>query len=463
MPPQHYDVIIIGSGQGGNPLTAAFAQNGRKTALIERKHVGGSCINFGCTPTKTMVASARVAYLARRAADYGVHTGPVQINLAEVRQRKRTIVDRFRNGQQTYLENMDNVDLLMGEAHFSGPKMVEVRMNDGGEVRQLSADAIVINTGTQAAVPPIDGLDQVPTYDSAAIMELDTVPDHLMILGGGYIGVEFGQIFHRLGSAVTIIQRSNQLMPREDPDVANELMKILCDEGIEVLLDADVKKAEALPDGQVRLTLHASDGESTVTGSHLLLAAGRTPNTDRLNLASAGIHQDDKGYIPVNDHLETNVPGIYALGDVKGGPAFTHISYDDYRILCDNVIYGGTTSVANRMVPYTVFTDPQLGRVGLSQQEAERKGLNIKVAKIPMGRIARAQEIDETRGFMKAVVDADTGQILGCAILGVEGGEIMAMIQIAMMGHLHYTALRDGTFSHPTLSEALNTLFTNLE
>jgi pyruvate/2-oxoglutarate dehydrogenase complex dihydrolipoamide dehydrogenase (E3) component len=455
--PTTYDAIVIGTGQGGKPLSMALANAGWKTAVIERLHVGGTCVNVGCTPTKTMVASARVAYLARRAADYGVHAGAVTVNLAEVRDRKQSIVDSFRSGGQRAIERTENLDLLFGEASFTTPNSIAVKMN-GGETRHLTAGKIFINTGGRPADPGVEGLDQISVLDSSSIMELDELPEHLLVLGGGYIGLEFGQMFRRFGSVVTIAQRAPQLLGREDQDVADEVAKIMREDGIEVLLNTEAVRARRGDDGRIHLTVKAPDGERTLVGSHLLAAAGRVPNTDALNLAAAGIETDKNGFIKANERLETNAPGVYALGDVKGGPQFTHISYDDYRIIRTNLIEGGDTTINGRFVPYTVFIDPQLGRVGLSEAEARAKGLNIKVARMPMSYVARALEMSESRGFMKAVIDADSGQILGCAILGVEGGEIMAMIQIAMMGKLPYTALKDAIFAHPTLAESLNNL-----
>lgn len=458
---QHYDAIVIGAGQGGGPLATALARAGSKTALIEREHVGGTCINEGCTPTKTMVASARVAHLARRAADYGVRTGPVTVDMAKVRERKRAIVNDFRGGSERRIAETEGVDLLMGEASFSGPKALEVHLN-GGETRQLTADRLFINTGARPTRPPMSGLDRVPALDSTSIMELDSVPEHLLVLGGGYVGLEFGQMFRRFGSRVTIVQRGDQLLAREDADVAEAVAAIMREDGIDVLLDTAALSAEQAGDGGIRLAVRTPEGERALAGSHLLLAAGRAPNTERLNLAAAGVRTDKRGFIPVNERLETNVPGIYALGDVKGGPAFTHISYDDFRIIRTNLIEGGDATTTGRLVPYTVFIDPQLGRVGMSEQEAREQGRAVRVAKLPMSQVARALEVDEARGFMKAIVDADTGQILGCAVLGIEGGELMAMLQVAMIGRVHYTALRDGVFAHPTLAESLNNLFNAL-
>lgn len=460
--PERYDAIIIGAGQSGTPLSTTLASAGWNVALVEREHVGGSCINEGCTPTKTMVASARVAYLVRRAADYGVQTGPVSVDMGKVRQRKRDIVNSFRSGSQGRVEAAENADLLFGEARFIGPKTVEVELNAGG-AQQLTADKIFVNTGAQPRIPALPGLEGVPYLNSTTIMELGEVPDHLLIIGGGYVGLEFGQMFRRFGSEVTILQRGAQLLSREDPDIAQEVAEILREDGIQILLETEPVRAELEQGGQIRLTLDTPEGEGSATGSHLLIAAGRVPSTQGLGLEAAGVETDGQGHIKVNDRLETNVEGIFALGDVKGGPAFTHISYDDFRVIRTNLLEGGDASIADRMVPYTVFIDPQLGRVGLTEERAREEGRNIRVAKMPMSYVARALEVDETRGLMKAVVDADTEQILGVAILGVEGGEIMAIVQVAMMGGLPYTALRDGIFTHPTLSESLNNLFSSLD
>ena len=459
---EQYDAIVIGAGQAGNPLSRALAGAGWKAALVERAHVGGTCVNEGCTPTKTMVASARVAHLARRAGDYGVRTGPVAVDLARVRQRKRDIVESFRGNNLRRLEATENLDLLMGEARFVAPKEVEVTLNEGG-TRRLAAETILINAGARPRVPDLPGIEAVPSLDSTSIMELDQVPDHLLVIGGGYIGLEFGQMFRRFGSQVTIVQRGPQLRAREDADVAQEVAAILREDGIEVLLDTTPLRVDRDAEGCIQLAVRAPGGERTLSGSHLLVAAGRVPNTDHLNLSAAGIEADRRGFVRVNPRLETNVPGVYALGDIKGGPAFTHISYDDYRILEANLLEGGESTTEGRLVPYTVFIDPQLGRVGLSEREARAQGRKIRVAKMPMTWVARALETDETRGLMKAIVDADTGQILGADILSIEGGEIMTVLQMAMTGGLPYTALRDAIFAHPTLAESLNNLFTTLD
>jgi pyruvate/2-oxoglutarate dehydrogenase complex dihydrolipoamide dehydrogenase (E3) component len=458
---QHYDAIIIGSGQAGTPLSTALAEAGMRTALVERKHVGGTCVNEGCTPTKTMVASGRVAYLARRAADYGVHTGPITIDMTRVRQRKREIVDSFRNGSQARIEKTANLDLIFGDASFSGPKAVVVRMPDGSQ-RTLSAKHIFINAGTRASRPKLDGLDGVPALDNISIMELDAVPDHLLVLGGGYIGLEFGQLFRRLGSRVTIVQTAAQLLTREDPDIAEEVTNILRQDGVDVLLNSKATRVGRSRES-IQLDIQSQGSSTTLSGSHFLVATGRVPNSDTLNLGAASIQTSEGGFIKVNERLETTAEGVYALGDIKGGPAFTHISYDDFRIIRTNLIEKKSASTKDRQVPYAVFIDPQLGRVGLSETDARAQGHKIRVAKMPMTRVARALEVDETRGFMKAIVDAESNQILGAAVLGIEGGEIMSALEIAMMGKLPYTALRDGIFAHPTLAESLNNLFTAMD
>jgi len=456
-----YDAAIVGTGQGGSPLAKALAQAGWRTAVIERGDVGGSCVNVGCTPTKTMVSSARVAYLARRGADYGVETGPVAVNLEKVRERKRAIVADFRDGSRRALEGTSNLDLIFGEARFAGPKALRIALKDGGTL-ELEAEKVFLNTGTRPRVPELPGLSEVPWLDHASIMELAEVPEHLVVLGGGYVGLEFGQMFRRFGSGVTIVQRAPQLLPREDEDVAAEIVKIFQEDGIEVLLRAEATQATPTPDGGVRLAVRTPEGERMVEGSHLLVAVGRVPNSE-LNLEAAGVETDAYGFIKHNERLETTAPDVYVIGDVKGGPAFTHISYDDYRVLKANLLEGRDATIEGRLVPYTVFIDPQLGRVGLTEREARAQELPIRVAKLPMTHVARALEMDETRGFMKAIVHAETGRILGGAVLGVEGGEVISVLEVAMMGDLPYTALRDGIFAHPTLAESLNNLFLMLD
>src|SRR5438552_10803498 len=456
-----FDTVIIGTGQSAKPLALALARAGRKVAVVEREHVGGTCINVGCTPTKTLVASARVAYLARRAKDYGVGAGRVSVNMRRVIDRKRGVVESFRNYVQKTLEKTANVELIFGEARFKNAKRVVVELKGGG-TRELEGTRIVINTGGRAAAPPLPGLDRIPFLDSSSIMDLTELPRHLIVLGGGYIGLEFCQMFRRFGARVTVVNRDPRLILREDPDVSAEVEKILKEDGIEILNSTQVTRIEKIKAG-VRVVLETGRGSRRISGSHLLLALGRVPNSDRLNLGAAGVETDPSGFIKVNSKLETNVPDVYAIGDVKGGPAFTHISYDDFRILRENWLNGGNATIEGRLVPNCMFIDPQLATVGLNETEAQRRGIDHRVAKLSMRGVARALEMSETRGFMKAIVDAKTLQILGCTVLGVEGGEIMSMLQIAMMGKLPYPAIKEAIFAHPTLAESLNNLFMTLD
>lgn len=455
--PEKVDAVVIGAGQSGGPLSTALATSGRRTVLIERVHVGGTCINEGCTPTKTMVASARVAYLARRASGYGVETGEVRVNLGRVRERKREIVESFRGGSERRIRGTAGLELVYGEARFTGPRSVAVNG------RAFESDLVFINTGGRPAEPDVEGISRVSPLDSTSIMELDRVPEHLLVLGGGYIGIEFAQMFRRFGSRVTVVQRGPQLLPLEDEDIAAQVLAVLRQDGIEVLLESQACLAAPAEGGGLRLTVQTPGGERTLSGSHVLLAAGRVPNTDRLGLDAAGIATDAKGFVTVTPRLETSVPGVYALGDVKGGPAFTHISYDDYRIIRTNLLQGGNATTEARLVPYTVFMDPQLGRIGLSEREARKQGRTYRVARMPMSNVARALEVDESRGVMKVLVDPKDGRILGAAVLGIEGGELMAMLQLAMMGNMPYDRLRDAVFAHPTLAESFNNLFSSLE
>lgn len=449
------DAIILGTGQAGKPLATALAGAGLRTVMIESRHVGGTCINTGCTPTKTMVASARAAWMGRRLADYGVHAGAITVNMQEIRARKDAVVADFRDRGAKRLLHAANLELLFGTARFSGERQVTVDLNAGGD-RTFTAERIFINTGARSAVPVVAGLDSVPLLDNVSVMELDAVPQHLLVLGGGYIGVEFAQMFRRFGSEVTIVQSAGQLLPREDADIAAAVRAVLAQDGVRVLTGSRAVRAQ-MRAGSIHLQLTGAD--DSVEGSHLLLATGRVPNTEELNLAKTGVETDSHGYIRVKETLETNVNGIYALGDVKGGPAFTHISYDDYRVVAANVLEGHHRTITGRMVPYTVFLDPQLGRIGMTEADAREAGLHYRVASMPMASVARAIEVGETRGLMKIVVDAGTEQILGAAIFGIEGGEVASMLQIAMMGKLPYTALRDAIFAHPLLAEALNNIF----
>ncbi|HKV50636.1 MAG TPA: mercuric reductase [Gemmatimonadaceae bacterium] len=455
----HVDALVIGSGQGGGPLAGAFARAGRRTVLIERRYIGGTCINNGCTPTKTMIASARVGYLAKRANDFGVRCGAVSVDFAAVLARKRAIVTDFRQGSERRLATA-GVEVIFGDARFIGERRIEVDLTEGS-TRTLSADTIIINVGARPSRPQIPGIEQVPALDSTSIMELERLPTHLVVIGGGYVGVEFAQMFRRFGSRVTIVNRDAQLLTHEDQDVADAVATILREDGIDILLDAQPTLVVPMPNG-VRTDVMARGEARRIEASHVLVATGRVPNTDTLHADAAGVDVDGRGYIQVDERLATTASGIYAIGDVKGGPAFTHISYDDFRVLRTNLLQGGAATIAGRLVPYTVFIDPQLGGIGLTEREARAQRRNIAVAMMPMSHVARALEVAEPRGVMKVVVDRDTNRVLGCAVLGLEGGEIMSMLQLAMMGDLPYTALRDGVFAHPTLAESLNNLFAGL-
>ena len=453
----HYDAIVIGAGQAGVPLSVSLGQAGRRTALLERAFVGGTCINYGCTPTKTMVASGRVAYLAGRARGYGLRVGSVEVDMRAVRQRKREVVESFRESTRRRVESAPNVDLMFAQAAFSGERTIRLDGGREGASAELSADLVFINSGCSPARPAF--LEGLPVLDSTSVMELDEVPGHLIVLGGGYVGLEFAQLFRRLGSQVTVVQRGPQLLAQEDPDVAEAVAAILSQDGVEVLLQASALGAAQGKEGSITLDVRTPEGARALAGPHLLAAAGRTPNTADLSLESAGVEIDKRGYIKVDNRLQTSAPGVYALGDIKGGPAFTHISYDDFRIIRTNLLEGGSATTDGRLVPYTVFIDPQLGRVGMSETQARAEGRQVRVAKQPMTSVARAVEVDESRGLMKAVVDAESSEILGCAILGIEGGELMALLEVAMLGGLRYPVLRDAIFAHPTLAESLNNLF----
>lgn len=445
-----YDAIVIGSGQGGNPLCQDLAERGWRVALIEKEHLGGSCINTGCTPTKTMVASAQVAYYARNAARWGVRTGPVSVDLARIVARKDEMVERFRSGKEEAFGG-ENPRLYRGHGRFVSPHRVQV----GDEV--LEGERIFINTGTRPEIPRIEGLDRVGYLTNATLMELTELPEHLLVLGGGYIGLEFGQMFRRFGSRVTVIHRGEQILAREDADVAGELQQALEAEGIQFVLKAQTTRAERRGK-EVALTFETSTGSQTVSGSHLLVATGRRPNSDDLGLERAGVETDKRGFIKANSRLETNVPGIWALGDVKGGPAFTHISYHDYQIVFANLTDGKGLTIENRLVPYSVFTDPQLGRVGMTEGEARATGHRLKIGKIPMKWVARAIERDETAGLMKIVVDAGTDRVLGAAVLSLEGGELIQVLSTLILANAPYTLLQGAIYIHPTLVEGFYTL-----
>jgi pyruvate/2-oxoglutarate dehydrogenase complex dihydrolipoamide dehydrogenase (E3) component len=451
---EQYDVLILGSGQAGNPLSSDFVKAGRRVALIERAEVAGTCINYGCTPTKTMVASAQRAWQARHAPELGVEVSTVRVHMEQVRARKRKIVEQFRASNEKRFAS-GQPELVRGEARFVAPKEVAVALKSGGE-RRLAAETIVINTGDSPTVPKIAGLDRVPYLDNVSLMELDAVPERLLVLGGGFEAVEFGQMFQRFGSAVTVIERAAHLLGREDVDISEAVEAILREDGLTIETGAHVVRVDGKPGA---ITVHL-EGRKSISGSHLFVAVGRSPNTKELHLDAAGLLIDEHGYIKVDEELRTNVPGIYAVGDVKGGPAFTHVSYDDYRILRDNLITGkGGRKTTDRAIVYVMYMDPQLGRVGMTEAEARRSGRRIKVARMPVSSIARAIETGDTRGVLKAIVDADTEEILGAAILAPEGGELMSMFELAMMGKLRYGMLENAVFAHPAYAESLNTLW----
>lgn len=453
-----YDAIIIGGGQAANPLAQALAGKGWQVALIERRFLGGSCINYGCTPTKKMIASARIAHQARRAPEYGVQTGEVRVDLPKIVKMKDELVKAWRDRLVNRAEQNDHVTLIHGEACFSGVKQVNV------DNQELTAEHIFINTGSSPLIPPVDGLENVPYYTNLNILDLTEIPQHLMVIGGSYVGLEFGQMFRRFGSEVTVIEQSSQIVAHEDEDVSQTLREALEKEGIKFLLNSRVKRAEKDAHGAVRLEVESHEtGGAQVNGSHLLLATGRKPNTEALNLSAAGVETDQRGYIQVNEYLETNVPGIYALGDVKGGPAFTHISYNDYQIVFHNLFHEDRQSIKNRIIPYALYTDPELGRVGMTEKEARKAGRNIKVGKIPLSYVARATERNETDGLMKIVVDAATDRILGAAILSVEGGELVQALMVAMMADAPWTMLKGAVYIHPTLIEGFFSLMDSVQ
>jgi pyruvate/2-oxoglutarate dehydrogenase complex dihydrolipoamide dehydrogenase (E3) component len=441
-----FDAMVIGTGQAGKPLSYALADLGWKVALIERAELGGSCINTGCTPTKTMVASAQVAHYARDAARWGVQVSGVAVDLPAVVARKNQVVQNARTSIQKRIDARPTIKLVRGPARFIAPHQVQV----GSEV--FESEKIFINTGTRAAIPQIPGFDTVPFLTNATIMELQAVPENLIVLGGGYIGLEFGQIFRRFGSGVTIIHNGERILPREDRDITSALQNVLEAEGIVLRMKTETKRVENR-NGAIALTLESGGRSEALQGSHLLVATGRKPNTDDLGLEAAGVSTDAHGYIKVNGRLETNVPGIWALGDAKGGPAFTHISYNDYQIAYGNIIEGKNLSIENRYLPYALFTDPQLGRVGMTETVARASGRKFKMGTFPMSSVSRAVERDETAGLMKIIVDAQSDRILGAAILGSEGGETVQILGAMILAGAPYTVLKGAVFIHPTLAE----------
>jgi pyruvate/2-oxoglutarate dehydrogenase complex dihydrolipoamide dehydrogenase (E3) component len=452
-----HDAIIIGSGQGGVPLATNLADQGWSVALIEKGEVGGSCINYGCTPTKTMISSARMAHYARVAPEFGIHPGEIKVDMAAVVARKNEIVDSFRSGVLEQIDSSPNVTLYHGHGRFTAPH--EVGIN--GET--LKSDKIFINTGTRPRFPALPGLDQVEVLTNRNIMDLQELPAHLIALGGSYLGLEFGQMFRRLGSEVTVVEMSDRIAAREDAEVSDSLREALEAEGMKFHLGSTATKVEKTADG-LEVTVKKKDGTTErIEGTHLLMSIGQVPNSDDLGLDKAGIATDKNGYIQHNGKLETNIPGIWVLGDVKGGPAFTHVSYDDYLVIFDNLVNGKNRTIDNRVVPYALYTDPELGRFGLTEREARSKGYRLKIGSLPMSHIARAIERGETRGLMKIVINADNDRILGATILGADGGELVQTLMTLMRANAPYTLFENAMFIHPTLTEGFFALMANVE
>jgi pyruvate/2-oxoglutarate dehydrogenase complex dihydrolipoamide dehydrogenase (E3) component len=457
--PERFEILILGSGAGGKLLAWHMARSGRKTAVVERRYIGGSCPNINCMPSKNEIWSAKVAHLARHAAQYGTVTGPVSTDMAVVRQRKRDMVDRQI---AAHLQNYKSsgAELILGAGRFMAPKTLEVRLNDGG-TRVLTGDQVFLNIGTHAAIPSVPGLEAAEPLTNIEALELDYLPQHLIVLGGGYVGLEFAQAYRRFGSRVTIIQRGPQLMDREDPDVADEVQRILSDEGIQVLLAAETLHARGRSGKEVSLVVRTSSGEQNIEGSDILVAAGRIPNTAGIGLEEAGVELDGRGYIRVNERLETSASEVWAIGECAGSPQFTHVSADDFQIIKDNLA-GGKRSTRDRLIPYCMFTDPPLARVGLTEGEAQRRGVTARVAKLPTSAVLRAQATGERQGFMKALIGGSDDRILGFTMIGADAGEVMAAVQTAMLADLPYSRLRDAILAHPTMAEGLGSLFSNV-
>ena len=456
--PEQYDILILGSGGGGKLTAWHMATSGRRTAVVERRWIGGSCPNVACLPSKNEIRSAEVAHMARSAAQFGTLTGPVKVDMAKVRQRKRDMVQALVDA---HLRNYktSGAELIMGDGRFVAPKTLEVNLNDGG-ARTLVGAQVFLNVGTRAAIPSIPGLEAAKPLTHIEALELDVLPAHLIVIGGGYAGLELAQAYRRFGSEVTVVEAGTQLMGKEDPDASQEIRRVLADEGLAIHVGAQLLRVEGQSGNAVSITLRTSSGEQTIEGSHILVAVGRVPNTAGIGLDTAGVDLDDRGFVKVNERLETSAPEVWALGDCAGSPLFTHISEDDFRIVRDNLA-GGRRSTRDRFVPYCMFTDPPLAHVGLSEREAERQGVKTRVVKLPMKAVLRAQATGETEGFMKALVGENDDRILGFTMIGAQAGEVMAVVHTAMMADLPYTKLREADFAHPTMAEGLGFLFSN--
>lgn len=455
---EKFDVIIIGSGQAGTPLAKRLSKEGKRIALVESDFVGGTCVNYGCTPTKTLVGSAKVIFQAQNATKYGITLNNNAPDFQLINQEKNKVVTHSREGLEKSLFEDPNIKFFHGKGSFSGHKQIRVEFADSSDIF-ITASLIFINTGTRDRIPEIKGLTGVNYLTSKTLLTLEHLPKKLLIIGGGYVALEFSQIFSRLGSQVTIIEQSAKLLPKEDDDVGSMITQILTAEGVKIITDAVVNSVCSNADESIQIELSSGEKPFTISGTHVLVATGRIPNTETLNLSKSNIPMDGMGFIPVNDYLETTEAGIYALGDVKGGPAFTHVSYHDYLVVADHLFGKKTSTIRDRLIPYCVFIDPELGRIGITEKEARERNLNFSVAKMDASSIARAVETDETIGFVKAIVDHNTKKILGVAALCAGGGEFMSILQIAMLGGLTYDQLRDTMFAHPTYAEAINNLF----
>jgi pyruvate/2-oxoglutarate dehydrogenase complex dihydrolipoamide dehydrogenase (E3) component len=457
---EHYDVLVIGSGEAGKYLAWTLASEGQRTALVERKFVGGSCPNIACLPSKNIIHSARVASLAARGATFGIRGNTIGVDMASVQHRKRTMVEDLINVHLARYEG-SGVELIMGEARFVAPKTVTVALRDGG-ARTLAGKRVILSVGTRAAIPDAIGLADAGPMTHVEALDLERLPDRLIVLGGGYVGLELAQAFRRFGSGVTVIERGPQLAGREDPDVAAALFDLFRHEDITVLVDADVRRVEGRSGETVRVEVDTAGGVHVIEGTDVLIAAGRTPNTRDIGLEQAGIELDARGYVVVNERLETTAPGVWAVGDCAGSPQFTHVAFDDFRVVRD-ALNGGTRTTQNRLVPFCMFTDPELARVGLNESEAKARRVSYRVATIPMAAVLRTRTVSEPRGFMKMLIAADSDQILGFTVFGVEASELMATVQTAMLGQLPFTVLRDALFTHPTAAEGLTVLLANVE